>query len=259
MSGRYFGRMVNFLCTSAILSTGCTNESTGPGETGVPQLALSIAVTSDDNLIASQAPAELTLADGTNTLVLSKVFMVLREVELKRQFHAECDSSITGDDDSCEEFSAGPMLLELDLGGSGKQLVAIDVDPGTYDELEFDVHKPDDDTPDDLVFLLQYPQFRGVSIWVEGSFNEESFTFLQDLNEEQEIDLLPALVVGAEAADLNLTMSLDLGTWFVSQSGDLLDPRSGNKGGDNEELVEHNIKASIDLFRDDDRDGHRDD
>lgn len=40
-------------------------------------------------------------------------------------------------------------------------------------------------------------------------------------------------------------------------AGSLVDPESANKGRENENVVENNIKNSIDAFRDDDRDGRR--
>ena len=53
----------------------------------------------------------------------------------------------------------------------------------------------------------------------------------------------------------NSTIVLDLATWFVDAQGNLIDPNSANKGGDNENLVKDNIKASIEAFEDSDKDG----
>lgn len=153
----------------------------------------------------------------------------------------------------------GPFLLELPLDGGVIGIGDIEVPVGIYDELEFEIHKPSDDAPDDLAFLEAHPEFKGVSIWVEGVFNGgDPFTFLQDLNEDQEIDLNPPLEVTAESLPMNLTLELDVSLWFRDASGVLVDPVSANKGGENENLVEENIKRSIELFADDDRDGHPD-
>ena len=128
-----------------------------------------------------------------------------------------------------------------------------------YDELEFDVHKVNDDTPENLAFLLLHPEFDGRSIRVSGTYNGEDFLFEQDLNEEQELDLNPPLVVTDETESLNLTISIDIDTWFRRPLGDLVNPESANKGGANEDLVEDNIEASIEAFEDDDEDGDDDD
>jgi len=50
--------------------------------------------------------------------------------------------------------------------------------------------------------------------------------------------------------------------WVVDGSGNLIDPRTANKGGANEGLVKENIKQSVEAFEDDERDGdddHEDD
>ncbi len=142
---------------------------------------------------------DVTFTDGQdNTLILTRVALVVREIELKRQFSPDCDDAGPGSDD-CEKFSTGPMLFELPLDGQVRQVVEILVPPDTYDELSFDIHKPSDDTPEDIAFIQQNPTFADISILVEGTFN----------------------------------------------------------GGENEGLVENNIKKSIDAFRDDDRNGRR--
>lgn len=237
----------------------CGDGATGPdtSEDGRTRVTLS-AVSAQAVGGGGAAAVAALIEDGQgNTLLLTRVAVVIREIELERQFD-ECEDDSSND--NCEEFEVGPFLLELPLDGSVIGIGDIEVPPGLYDELEFEIHKPSDDTPDDLAFLQVHPEFKGVSIWVEGVFNGgEPFIFLQDLNEDQEIDLNPPLEVTAESPPLNLTLELDVSGWFRDASGILIDPLSANKGGDNEDLVEENIKNSIELFEDDDRDGRRDD
>ena len=204
-----------------------------------------------------RAASDLIQDANGDTLVLTRVALVVRKVELKRQFVPGCPIDGPGVD-GCHEFQAGPFLLDLPTDGDLSTIVTIDVPPGTYDELEFEIHKPDDDTPIDQAFLNAHPDFEDVSIRVEGWYNGAWFVFTQDMNESQEIDLLPRLVVGDSPASTNVTLSLDVSAWFVSGSGELVDPRTANKGGDNEKLVEDNIERSIDAFEDRDRDGWRD-
>ena len=243
----------------ALALAACGDGGTGPDADAEGRTRVTLSAVSAQALGGGGAAAVAALIeDGQgNTLLLTRVAVVIREIELERQFD-ECDDDSSND--NCEEFEVGPFLLELPLDGGVIGIGDIDVPPGLYDELEFEVHKPSDDTPDDLAFLEAHPEFKGVSIWVEGVFNGgEPFIFLQDLNEDQEIDLDPPLEVTAESLPLNLTLELDVSGWFRDPSGILVDPVSANKGGENEDLVEENIKNSIELFEDDDRDGHRDD
>lgn len=232
-------------------------DSTGPLLNTPLTLSASAGMTSGGLAVGGPALAEIIESDGENTLVISRVAMVLREVELRRTAHEGCDIPGPGDDEACEEFEAGPLLLELPLGGGPEIVVAVDVPPDTYDRLEFDFHKPDDDSPEDRAFLASHPEFKGISTRVEGSWNGVAFVFLQDLNEEQEVSLQPPLVVGQDSEGTNLTLSLDVRTWFRDAQGVLLDPRSAGKGGKFEDLVEGNIRRSIEVFEDPRREGRR--
>lgn len=55
-----------------------------------------------------------TFTDGSNTLVISQVQLVLREIELHKA-GATTDCGDGGSDD-CQELEFGPVLLDLPLG-----------------------------------------------------------------------------------------------------------------------------------------------
>ena len=197
-----------------------------------------------------------TVATSGDTIVITKAEIVLREIELKREEYDSCDDDMSNDD--CEEFEAGPVLLDMPLNGDVEQLVSIEVPVGTYDELEFEIHKVSNDDPQDQDFRNRYPHMVGTSIRIEGTYNGTSFVYETDLEVEQEMDLpSPIEVIDANTAT-NVTVMIDLSTWFVDGSGNLVDPNTGNKGGANESLVKENIKRSIEAFEDENHDGHDD-
>jgi len=198
-------------------------------------------------------PVEYT--DGTNILVIDSVLMVVKEVELKRaEFSSQCDGSAT--EDECEELESGPYLLDLPLSAGATSVVTVDVLPGTYDEVEFKIHKPEDDDSN-AAFLAAHPDFNGVSIRVTGTWNGAPFTYETDHGAEQEIELNPPLVVGT-AGTADFTLFVDIGTWFRTGGGMLIDPSSANKGGPNESVVTTNIERSFEAFEDENHDGHDD-
>lgn len=256
----------NGLVTASLvlLLAACDNSDgrlTGPGTAEAGSVSLSVAAaTSGGAAMATVGSAhfDIVQSDGSSELVIQRTALVLREIELERQFDDDCDDHISGEDDNCEEFSSGPMILELPMDGSVDHVVTIDDVPAdTYDEVEFEIHKPEDDTAEDRNFIRENPDFERVSIRVEGTFNGSPFTYVTDLNEDQEYALVPSLVVDGSAA-VNLTLRIDVTTWFLAPDGSLIDPISANKGGPNENLVENNIERSIELFEDDDRDGDDD-
>lgn len=215
---------------------------------------------------AAAAPGVVTAGDttvivlGNDTIVVRSVEVVLREIELKRVEAASCDS-VMGNDD-CEEFEVGPVLVALPLGGTATATVVAVVAPaGLYDELEFEVHKPE--SSDDAAFIAAHPDFNGVAVRVTGTYSQagtrSDFVFTSELSAEQKVLLSPPLTV-SDGAATNVTLRLDIGSWFLNAEGTaLISPASANKGQPNESVVKDRIQASIDAFRDDDHDGHDDD
>jgi len=195
-----------------------------------------------------------TLTSGGDTLILSSVEIVVREVELKRIEVVDCD---TDPDDSCEKFEAGPFLVALPLDGTVDPTFTLDIPHGQYDEFEFEIHKVSDSDTADADFLAANPDFLNKSIRVQGTFNGQSFLFESDLDVEQELDLNPPLVIDETTDSTNITVLVGLDGWFVDGGGNLLNPESGNKGQPNESVIKENIKQSVEAFEDDDSDGRR--
>jgi hypothetical protein len=193
-----------------------------------------------------------TLVSGTDTLIVTSAEIVLREIELKRIDVTDCDSLVG--EDGCEEFETGPVLVSLPLTAGAETEFELDIPPGMYSEIEFDIHKVEDE-PSDIAFLQQHPEFDKLSIRVVGSYNGISFLYESDLGVEQELDLVPALVVEEGAGSTNITVFVDIEAWFRRPAGGLIDPDTANEGGPNKSLVEDNIKESMEAFEDDDRSG----
>lgn len=277
---RILGRLLTIAALAGMAGStaACGDSVTGPGSAGDGSVSLSFAVRAASTGSAAFASPnfDIVLNDGQNTLEITRVAIVLREIELELQFD-ECDDSSSdgsgsdnsgsddsggdssSDDDGCEEISFGPELVELPVDGTTDRVITLqNVEPGVYDEIEFEIHKPDDDTQEDLAFIAQHPEFRRVSIRVEGRYNGSDFVYLTDLNEDQEIHLADPITVGPGAAPVNVTLSLDVSSWFERADGSLIDPATANDGGPNEDLVEDNIENSIEGFEDDDFDGEDD-
>lgn len=239
----------------AVATTACSSSS-GPSDpdTGVVLSVATRASGAGAGALLNDGP--VTIVEGENTLVIDKIEMVVREVELKRvEFDGLCDG--TTSDDECEELESGPFLLDLPLTGGATTQFSVAVLPGSYDEFEFEVHKPSDDA-EDAAFLTANPTFNGVSIRVTGSWNGVAFTYETDVSAEQEIDLVPPLVVAAESTT-DFTLFIDINTWFRNTGNLLINPATANKGGVNESIVNSRITQSFEAFEDSDHDGRDDD
>lgn len=259
-------RFVGFAAPFAVLTlAACSDSTTGQLSltlTSRPPLAVAASAGAQTfgAPAVSQAGDSTVISLGSDTIIVRSVEMVLREIELKRVEVTECDSVASNDD--CEEFEVGPVLAALPLGAVNTEtVVAITAPPGQYNRLEFEIHKPE--SSDDAAFIAANPDFDGVSIRVTGTYSQggtrSEFVYTSDLNAEQEAFIDPPLTV-ADGGATNVTLRLDIGSWFLNAGGTaLVNPASANKGQVNESVVKDRIQASIDAFHDDDRDGHDDD
>lgn len=242
------------LMLSAVAGMGACDDSTGPG---TPAVSLSFAtrtLSSSTSLVPADGPAfDVTVTSGGNTLVITRVQMVLREVELKRTNSATCPDDAPGSsNDDCEELSLGPLLVDLPLSTTVLTPATIAIPAGTYRELELKLHKPGDDARDQA-FKTANPTFADTSIRVQGTFNGQAFVFTSRVNEEMELEFNPPLTIGETGG--NVTVQVDPTTWFRNSSGALISPVTANAGGQNEGVVKTNIKASFRALEDHDRDG----
>jgi hypothetical protein len=226
---------------SATLAAACS---------GGTQLSLSTrtgaaASTAPTALTKAATGAALTLSNG---ITIDRLRVVVRTVELER-------ASATPDDNAdLQEFEAGPFLLDLSgaaLSGTVQQVAVASVPTGTYREVKFEIHKPDASEPGVPANAgLAAMATAQASIIVEGLIDGAPYTFTTGLDVEQKFEGVYNIGSGTP----NLTLNLDASTWFGGSGALRLDPRDSAK----KSAIETNIKASMKVFDDDDRDGHED-
>ena len=239
-----------------LLSLGLPACQTTGGPTTASSVQVSFATRpAGAPLFSRTGLASDTQVVGGSTLIITKVELVLRQIEMRRVDVTTCPTG-SGSDDGCQEFELGPVLVDLPLTAGAEQVFDADVPPGTYSKVDFEIHKAEDGDPADQAFLQQHPDFAGISIRVTGTFDGTPFVHTTDLDVEQELTLLPNLVV-TEGISTNLTIFVNIGTWYVIDSA-LVDPATANKGGANESAVNNNIKNSINAFEDSDHSGSDD-
>lgn len=226
--------------------SGC-DDSTGPSGTG------RIALNSSYTKSALPAPNIVLKQSGgmvVDSIVITRARFLIRDVTFKN------------DADSLE-FKSAPFVLELNLLGGSNQIVVRDVSQGTYDRVEFDVHRIDS------IYLaglppseqLQFTDFMSgdrYSMIIEGTMYQTgqgpaSFVYRSRVDDRQRHDLNPPIVVSDASLEANVTMLISSAGWFSSPSG-LLDPTDPS----NENAIDDNLRSSIRVFRDSNRDGIED-
>ncbi len=260
------------LAALVLISGACGDDDpTGPGGGGtgssVVSLSVGVPAAAPSPSIVPDFPFDIRVAQGDQEMLLDRVSFVVRNIKLESEL-SDCPGSESSSDDGCVEFDAGPVIVDLPVNGEPPQTISVtNLPDGTYDELRFKVHKPEDNTPEDLAFITANPEFDGVSILATGTFDADvtdanpavSFTFVTDLNREQRNQITPFTVEAGVGGNINVTFTVDVDTWFRDATGALIDPATALKGEVNENVVKDNIEASIETFRDDDKDGSSDD
>jgi hypothetical protein len=232
---------------SAGLVAGACSDSTGPDTMRPLAVRFSVAEPPGGGS-GSGSPTGLVLTDAfNNTLVITEVKMTLEDIDLE-------------DSDQSAEIE-GPILVRLALTGNRlTSPVPTAVPPGTYSVISFDISVPDGGDPEEVEYLRVNPDMRDVSIRINGTYNGQPFSFALDLSGDQEIELVPPLVVTETSVGLDVVVEFDLDEWFRRPGGSLMDPRLICSPDDDSTppgcsptdrtLVEQNIERSIQSYSD---------
>jgi hypothetical protein len=204
---------------------------------------------------SAAAALDVTVGDGTNSIVITKAQIVVRKLELKSSDVTACAEEDNSSSDDCEEVKVGPMLVDPPLTAGATSELTASIPAGTYRELEFQIHKPTSTTADQA-FVTANPNFANASIRVEGTYNGTPFVFTSAMTDVFELEFNPPITLDAD--NKNVTIKVDLSTWFRNGTA-VIDPTTANPGQPNETLVRNNIRASFKSFEDDDHNGHDDD
>jgi len=208
--------------------------------------------------VADRVLADITIALGTNTLVITKAQVVARRIELAPADAATCAGTAeAGDDDAevndgCAEVESGPVLLDLPLDASTKTNITASVPPGTYRGLELRIGPVSSGNRRSVEFLVAHPDFKNASVRVEGTYNGKAFVFMSPV--DARIETLFSAPITVDASNPNVTVAIDLTNWFSDGAGGTLDPSNSA----NASRISANIASSFHAFEDDDHDGHDD-
>jgi len=133
----------------------------------------------------------------------------------------------------------------------------VPVPAGTYSAIRFEIHKVTSSDSTDRAFRQANPDFREISVRLEGTYNAKPFVFTHDVNATLDVPLTKPVEIGA-AGD-NVTVTIDMSSWFTKPAGGLYNPAEGNVSGLVRAKIQTNIRAAFKAFRDTDRDGEDDD
>ena len=247
-------RFASSLGVLSLATLAACSDATGTAAAGPMTLSFSTTAAS---MPATAARFPLATPPA-NPLVITKAQLVISKSELAR-VGGSCTTSTTSSasESDCPDLKLGPMLIDLPLDAGAKGVLAVNLPAGSYQQFEAKIDAVMNETEGDpsasAAFLAANPQFRGVSIRVEGTYNGQPFVYTSAAEGELELTFNPPLVVDGSAG--NLTVHVDLSSWFRNSDGTTIDPNTATAGTAARETIDNNIKRSFDVFEDDDRDG----
>jgi hypothetical protein len=156
------------------------------------------------------------------------------------------------DDGECE-IEGGPFLIDLagaDLTSGVTFVVGLAVPAGTYQEVKFKIDTVNATQAGTDTALLAMADAHA-SILVDGTMDGVAFQFSTSmaLQQARQGAMVVDPVTGA-----NVTLDFDASGWFKTAGGGKLDPTDATAQGQ----ILANIRASIRVVSDDDRDGEED-
>lgn len=243
--------------TAALVVFSACSDSTAPA--GGP-VALSFAARGDVATAGASGSTSTSggtrIVSGTDTLTITSAKLVIDEVELTRGTAGTCVDDgdavveVTAD---CAEIETGPYLVSLPVNGSVAAALSVQLPAGSYRDLQMKMRQAASDA--DAAFLAAHPEMNGITVLVTGTYKGQPFTWQGNVEAELELDFAPPMV--ADGAG-NFTVNIDVGSWFRNGAGAIIDPATAGVGQENFQFVAANIRASFEVFEDDDRDGHDD-
>lgn len=238
--------IILFILPFLLSVAGCDSPTGGVSGSPVTFSARTISQS-----VTARASARLMSAADPDSIRLSRVRILLRDI----RFDREGDSV---------DYRTLPIVLDLQVTSALQNIFVGILPDGSYRRIRFRVHRIEEEdlrnvppaqrpVYDDFLAGDRHSIIAEGMVFSGGSAAGESFVYRSRIDEEQEHEFAAALTLSG-GSPATVTMTLDTGTWFADGSGGLLDPRIAENGN----AIDDKIKASIDVFEDNDRNGRDD-
>jgi hypothetical protein len=234
----------------------CSGDVTGGN---MHPVKLSFTTNAAASVSANRVAADLVVG-AADELVLQKVQLVLRKIELDRSGAADCTGQIETDDngpddsghmeEGCDEVVRDPILVDVPVDDALHPAFTVPLPAGSFSELEAKLAPA---RATSTQFNTANPDLAGKSVRVAGTFKGTPFVFTSSVRSKLEMEFDPALVI--DETTKNATISLDVRKWFVNSSGAVIDPSAAAPGSSNLAQIESNIRRSFHAFEDDNERG----
>jgi hypothetical protein len=187
-------------------------------------------------------------SSNDNTIVIDEENFIIRKIVL------ELEDDHVGGDGECD-IKICPLVVYLDLTQKVVVAAVAQIPIGSFHEIKFQIHKlsPNESVPDPE-FVEGSPPHNRFSVIAKGLFNGVPFVYKSWVTFSREIEFENLPIVISERTVINITIRMDLFSWF-ERNGGIMDPSDP----DNRPFIDQNIRNSFrSAFRDLNLDGEPD-
>jgi len=243
-------RFVLYLAPMALLLGAC--DSTAPNAS--QRINLSATIGSAAAHSSLSGPVADVIVSGTGGSVrITSAQIVLSHIKLTSDAACATDDDENDADDAndqpdanetdadnndehdCESVRVEPVLVDLPLDGTTKVILDALVPAGTYTGLR-----------------AKLEDVKVVGVFTDAGGTDHAFTFTSHVEGHMSVDFATPVTVDANTT--NLTIDVDVGSWFKDASGAVTDPTNAAK----QTVIEKAIRESLRAFEDDNHDGDDD-
>ena len=222
-----------------LVLTACDAFSSGTRDAS---LSFNVVPSAASQVATTEASGLIVVTGGGHTLDLQSADVVFSEVTFEgRDVDSGDDDDSDADSDSDNsgnsKFRSGAVTLALPLEGGVVTPFTGEIPVGTYRGLEMDA---------DFIRL-------------RGTYDGQTFDVTVPVNAELELDFNPALTVTESSDPLNVSVKIDVASWFRNASGVTIDPRQLATNSTLRAEFRNRVRASFKAFEDSDRDADESD
>ncbi|GAC1414046.1 MAG: hypothetical protein NVSMB53_11980 [Gemmatimonadaceae bacterium] len=245
-------RSSRILCLAAAIPMAVLTACSDATSANRVPLSFSFATTPLGARPSVGAPVSFDLVVGTaGDLVLKSAQVVVDGIELS---HTDGGALCNGNGDfECENVDQSPQIVDVPLTTGVKTLLTVPVAEGTYQRLDAHIGLQENGEHGNVsAFVTAHPEFQNNSIVVKGTYKGNPFTYASAINTDLELHFNPPVTV--TTASKNITIDVDVASWFKDATGAALDPSDPA----NAAVIAANIRKSFGAFKDDNEDGKGD-
>lgn len=209
-------------------------------------LSFAVRATPTASAVSANAADLIIVTGGGHTVDLTSADVVFGKVKFERlsgegddaDTDEDTDTDTDSDSDGNEtEFKAGATTVSLPLEGGTITPFDGQLPVGSYTKVKMDAD-----------FLR-----------VRGTYDGQAFDVTVPINAELDLRFSPPLVIGDGSDPLNVSVNVDVASWFRDANGNAIDPRQLSTNAELRALFRNRVRASFRAFEDADRDADESD